>query len=110
MLAEESDEELREMIWEEIEQAEEKIPGKEQEIKMLLVPADPEDNKNAILRFVQEPAAMRQAFLPATFFGCIPDFVKEKGGGWKLPMSMREPRADIRKLLPMLRATAYMEF
>ena len=49
MLAEESDPEIREMAKEEIEQSEEQLPAKEKEIKLLLVPADPEDGKNAIL-------------------------------------------------------------
>jgi peptide chain release factor 1 len=49
ILDEESDEELREMAREEMEIAEERIPEMEKKIKMLLVPADPEDSKNAIL-------------------------------------------------------------
>src|SRR5690554_6648765 len=49
ILTEESDSELREMAREEMEMAEEKIPEKERQVKMLLVPADPEDSKNAIL-------------------------------------------------------------
>jgi len=49
ILEQESDQELREMAREEIEMAEELIPEKEKQIKFLLVPADPEDSKNAIL-------------------------------------------------------------
>ena len=33
----------------EIEELEEKSPGMEQELKLLLVPADPDDSKNVIL-------------------------------------------------------------
>lgn len=45
----ESDEELREMAKEELDEAQSLLPGLEKEIKLLLIPADPEDGKNAIL-------------------------------------------------------------
>ena len=45
----ENDKELREMAEMEIEELEAKIPEMETKIKMLLVPADPEDSKNVIL-------------------------------------------------------------
>ncbi len=49
VLATESDPELREMAKEELSEAESAIPALEEEIKLLLIPADPEDGKNAIL-------------------------------------------------------------
>jgi peptide chain release factor 1 len=49
IIANESDEELREMAKMELEDLETKLPEMEQNIKLLLVPADPEDSKNAIL-------------------------------------------------------------
>jgi len=49
MLAEEKDEELREMAKAELEELTEKIAPHENEIKLLLLPADPQDDKNAIL-------------------------------------------------------------
>ena len=49
ILETESDKELREMAEMEVEELEEKIPEMENKIKMLLVPADPEDSKNVIL-------------------------------------------------------------
>lgn len=45
----ESDEELRAMAKEELDTASEELPRLEDEIKLLLIPADPEDGKNAIL-------------------------------------------------------------
>ncbi len=44
-----SDEELREMAKEELDDALGLLPELEEEIKLLLIPADPEDGKNAIL-------------------------------------------------------------
>ncbi len=49
VLASENDPELRDMAKEELDEATEAIPAIEEEIKLLLVPADPEDGKNAIL-------------------------------------------------------------
>lgn len=45
----ESDKELTEMAQMEIDELDEKIPELESKIKMLLIPADPEDSKNVIL-------------------------------------------------------------
>ncbi len=49
IIAEEADEELREMAKMEISELEEKKPEMEEEIKILLIPKDPEDDKNAIV-------------------------------------------------------------
>ncbi|MFV0346633.1 MAG: peptide chain release factor 1 [Bacteroidales bacterium] len=49
ILETENDEDLRDMAKEELATSEDMVDDKEQEIKMLLVPADPEDSKNAIL-------------------------------------------------------------
>lgn len=49
MLANEKDEELREMAKAELEELTEKIDPLEAEIKLLLLPADPQDEKSAIL-------------------------------------------------------------
>ncbi len=45
----ENDPEMREMAKAEIEEIEPKIPEMEENIKLLLIPVDPEDNKNAIV-------------------------------------------------------------
>src|SRR5574344_1895252 len=49
ILLNESDAELKEMAREEVQDCETRIPQIEEDIKMLLVPKDPEDDKNAIL-------------------------------------------------------------
>ena len=49
ILETESDMELREMAKDELDAATEKLPLLEEEIKLLLVPADPQDAKNAIV-------------------------------------------------------------
>ncbi|MCM1077354.1 MAG: peptide chain release factor 1 [Bacteroides sp.] len=49
VLAAETDQELREMAKEELDEATAAIPALEEEIKLLLIPSDPEDAKNAIV-------------------------------------------------------------
>lgn len=49
IMATETDEELRDMAKMELDELEDKLPHMEEKIKFLLVPADPEDSKNAIL-------------------------------------------------------------
>ena len=49
ILENENDSELREIAKEEMDAANERMPKLEEEIKFLLVPADPQDSKNAIM-------------------------------------------------------------
>ena len=49
ILQNEKDEELREMAKEELAMLEEELPKMEEKIKLLLIPADPQDAKNAIV-------------------------------------------------------------
>lgn len=49
MLAMEDDPEMKEMLKAEISDSEERIPILEEEIKLMLIPSDPEDDKNAVL-------------------------------------------------------------
>ena len=49
ILVNEKDDELREMAREEVSEIEPKIPQMEQNIKLLLIPSDPDDGKNAIV-------------------------------------------------------------
>jgi len=49
LLATEKDEEMREMAKAELEELNESLPAMEEEIKFLLIPAEPEDEKSAVL-------------------------------------------------------------
>ncbi len=49
MLEEESDEEMREMLKEELSEAREQVTALEQKLKILLLPKDPNDEKNVII-------------------------------------------------------------
>jgi peptide chain release factor 1 len=85
ILAEESDEDLREMAREELESAEEKIPAKEQEIKMLLVPADPEDSKNAILEIRAGTGGDEASIFAGDLFRMYSKFCEKRG--WRLEVT-----------------------
>ena len=49
ILINEKDEELKEMAREEVNEIEPQLPKMEEEIKVLLIPADPQDSKNAMI-------------------------------------------------------------
>lgn len=49
ILAEESDPDLRELAKQEIEESEQEVDPMEEEIRLLLLPGDPQDSKNAIV-------------------------------------------------------------
>lgn len=85
MLAEENDEEMREMAREEIESSEKQIPEKEQEIKLLLVPADPEDSKNAILEIRAGTGGDEASIFAGDLFRMYTKFCEKKG--WRLEVS-----------------------
>lgn len=85
MLAEESDEEMREMAHEEIEASEELIPQKEQEIKMLLVPADPEDSKNCILEIRAGTGGDEASLFAGDLFRMYSKYCEEKG--WRMEVT-----------------------
>ena len=51
LLEEESDEEMREMLKEELSDAKKRVEELEQELKVLLLPKDPNDDKNVIVEF-----------------------------------------------------------
>ncbi|RKD92751.1 peptide chain release factor 1 [Mangrovibacterium diazotrophicum] len=85
MLAEESDPDIREMAKEEIEQSEDAIPGKEQEIKLLLVPADPEDAKNAILEIRAGTGGDEASIFAGDLFKMYSKYAERKG--WRLEVS-----------------------
>ena len=94
ILANESDADMREMAKEEMDSSQERLPVLEEEIKLMLVPADPQDSKNAILE-IQE--ATKPLSLPATFSVCMPSIAKPKAGKWKYPAPTKGQPAVSRK-------------
>jgi peptide chain release factor 1 len=85
ILEQETDPELREMAWEEIELAEKMIPEKEKEIKFLLVPADPEDGKNAILEIRAGTGGDEASIFAGDLFRMYSKFCEQKG--WRMEVT-----------------------
>ena len=85
MLESESDEEMREMLKEELNDAKKRIEELEQELKILLLPKDPNDDKNVIVEIRagaggDEAALVRSRNLPYVCTLCREPAV----GRWRL--------------------------
>jgi protein subunit release factor A len=106
LLAVEKDDEMREMAKAELDDLTGKVVDMEENLKILLLPTDPQDEKNAIL----EIREMKPVFLPATCSAFIPNTVSRKAGKWKLPILPRVQRVVIRKSLWMSGETGFMVF
>jgi peptide chain release factor 1 len=85
ILSSESDEELREMAKMELEELECKIPELEEEIKLLLIPADPEDSKNAILEVRAGAGGDEASIFAGELARMYTKFCETKG--WKVSIS-----------------------
>ena len=85
LLANESDPELREMAREELDMCEKEIPATEEEIKLLLIPADPQDDKNAILEIRGGTGGDEAAIFAGDLFRMYSKYCETKG--WKLEVS-----------------------
>ena len=85
ILATEKDEDLREMAKEEIAEIEPKLPEMEQNIKLLLIPADPQDSKNAILEIRGGSGGDEAAIFAGDLFRMYSKFVESRG--WRLEVT-----------------------
>ena len=85
ILANESDPELREMAREDIYTCEKEIPVTEEEIKLLLIPADPQDDKNAILEIRGGTGGDEAAIFAGDLFRMYTKYCESKG--WRLEVS-----------------------
>ena len=80
ILANESDQDLREMAREELDMCEKAIPETEEEIKLLLIPADPQDEKNAILEIRGGTGGDEAAIFAGDLFRMYSKYCESKGG------------------------------
>ena len=82
LLLEESDPEIKEMAREQASEAEKQIPAIEEKIKLLLVPKDPEDSKNAILEIRSGTGGDEAALFAGDLFRMYAKYCESKG--WKM--------------------------
>ncbi len=85
LLLNESDPELREMAREELAECERRIPECEERIKLMLVPRDPEDAKNAILEIRGGTGGDEAALFAGDLFRMYTKYCERKG--WRLEVS-----------------------
>ncbi|MBP5488038.1 MAG: peptide chain release factor 1 [Bacteroidales bacterium] len=89
ILLNEKDEDLREMAREEIAELEPKIPEMEANIKLLLIPADPDDSKNAIVEIRGGAGGDEAAIFAGDLFRMYQHFAESRG--WKLEITDQTP-------------------
>jgi peptide chain release factor 1 len=77
----ESDEEMRAMAREEVDALEQERPKMEEEIKMLLLPGDPEDSKNAVMEIRAGAGGDEASIFAGDIFRMYLKFCENKG--WK---------------------------
>ncbi len=92
ILANEKDEDLKAMAKEEITELEPKLPDMEQNIKLLLIPADPDDAKNAIVEIRGGTGGDEAAIFAGDLFRMYSKFAETKG--WKLEVTDQAPGAS----------------
>lgn len=85
ILASEQDAEMREMAKAELDELEDRIPQMEEEIKLLLIPADPEDTKNAIVEIRGGTGGDEAAIFAGDLFKMYTRYCESKG--WKVEVT-----------------------
>jgi len=81
MLSEEKDEELKEMAKEELELYQKQVAPLEEEIKLLLLPKDPEDDKNAIVEIRAGTGGDEASIFAGDLYRMYSKFFEDMG--WK---------------------------
>ncbi len=85
----EADADEKEMLQEDISANEEKIPGLEEEIKYLLIPADPNDDKNTIVEIRAGVGGDEAAIFAGDLYNMYERFAA--GRGWKIEVLSSSP-------------------
>ena len=89
ILMNEKDEDLKEMAREEVAEIEPKLPEMEQNIKLLLIPADPDDSKNAMVEIRGGTGGDEAAIFAGDLFRMYQHFAERRG--WKLEVTDQAP-------------------
>ena len=89
ILINEKDDELKEMARAEIAEIEPKLPDMEQNIKLLLIPADPDDGKNAMIEIRGGTGGDEAAIFAGDLFRMYSKFAESRG--WKLEVTDQAP-------------------
>lgn len=85
IIANESDTEMKAMAREQLDEATRVLPDLEEEIKLLLIPADPEDSKNAIVEIRAGTGGDEAAIFAGDLFKMYSKYCESKG--WTVAVS-----------------------
>ncbi len=85
MLTEEKDEEMREMARAELEEMQAKVKPMEENIRFLLLPKDPEDNKNAIMEIRAGTGGDEASIFAGDLYRMYSKYCEDKG--WKMEVT-----------------------
>ena len=88
IIANETDQEMREMAREELDACQTRQPELEEQIKLLLVPADPQDSRNAILEIRGGTGGDEAAIFAGDLFRMYSKYCDIKG--WHLDCLLRD--------------------
>ena len=89
ILVNEKDEDLRDMAKAEVAEIEPKLPQMEEEIKILLIPADPDDSKNAIVEIRGGAGGDEAAIFAGDLFRMYSKYAEKRG--WKIEINDQAP-------------------
>ena len=85
MITMEDDPDMKAMLREEMAESEKRLPELEEEIKLLLIPADPEDDKNVVLEIRGGTGGDEAALFAGDLFRMYSKYFETKG--WKMAIS-----------------------
>lgn len=85
ILEKESDADMRAMAHEQIDAAQSALPGLEEDIKLMLIPADPEDAKNAIVEIRAGTGGDEAALFAGDLFKMYSRYCESKG--WQVAVT-----------------------
>ena len=88
-LLHDADPEMRELAQEEVRRLEEELPGVEHELKVMLLPTDPLDEKNTILEIRAGTGGEEAALFAADLFRMYTRYAELKG--WKTELMSESP-------------------
>lgn len=85
VLSEEDDEEMRVLAREELDEAQRQLPKLEEEIKLLMIPPDPDDSKNCVVEIRGGTGGDEAALFAGDLFRMYQKYAERKG--WTLSVS-----------------------
>jgi peptide chain release factor 1 len=85
LLSTEKDDEMREMAKAELEQLNARVPDMEEEIKLLLIPVDPEDEKNAVMEIRAGTGGDEASIFAGDLFRMYSKYFESRG--WKVEVN-----------------------